>query len=127
MSKWLVIAEKPSVAQDLAKAMGPFEDHDSGAYYETKDYIVSYAVGHLLELVEPEVYNPEWKRWSLGLLPMIPDEFKYKARDKKAQTRLKVLKKLAKRKDVQGANAWCLRRSVWSFKRTLFFEPEAPN
>jgi DNA topoisomerase III len=107
MSKWLVIAEKPSVALDYAKAMGPFENHDSGSYYETSNYLISYAVGHLLELVEPESYNPDWKRWSLGLLPMLPEEFKYRPRDKKAQTRLKVLKKLAKRKDVVGVVNGC--------------------
>lgn len=130
MSKWLVIAEKPSVALDYAKAMGPHESHESGAYFETKDYVISFAVGHLLELVEPEIYNAEWKRWSLRLLPMLPEEFKYKPRDKKAQTRLKVLKKLAKRKDVVGIINGCdAGREGEHIFRTIYtqFKGELPT
>ena len=107
MSKWLVIAEKPSVALDYANAMGPYEAKDKGSYYETGDYVISFAVGHLLELSEPESYNPQWRRWSLKQLPMIPEAFTYKPRDKRASTRLNLLKKLAKRKDVVGIVNGC--------------------
>ena len=107
MSKWLVIAEKPSVALDYATAMGPYETKDKGSWYETADYIISFAVGHLLELAEPEAYNPEWRRWSLKRLPMIPEAFKYQPRDKRAESRLKLLAKLAKKKDVTGIVNGC--------------------
>jgi DNA topoisomerase-3 len=102
VTKRLVIAEKPSVASDIANALGPFESHDKGAWYETEDFLVSYAVGHLLELDDPAKYNKELKGWSLKKLPIIPEEFSYSPRDGSAQKRLAVLRKLAKRKDCSG-------------------------
>jgi DNA topoisomerase III len=102
VTKRLVIAEKPSVASDIANALGPFESHDKGAWYETADYLISYAVGHLLELDDPAKYNKELKGWSLKKLPIIPDDFSYSPRDGSAQKRLAVLRKLAKRKDCSG-------------------------
>ena len=64
MGKRLVIAEKPSVALDMANALGPYETGKDKEWYETADYVITYAVGHLLELVAPEVYNEKWKNWS---------------------------------------------------------------
>jgi len=107
MGKRLIIAEKPSVALDIANAMGPYESAKGGEWYETDAFVITYAVGHLLELVAPEVYNEKWKNWSLKQLPMVPAAFKYAPRDKKAATRLKVIKKLAKRKDVVGIVNGC--------------------
>jgi DNA topoisomerase-3 len=107
MSRRLVIAEKPSVALDYAKALGPYETKEKGSWYETSQYVITFAVGHLLELAEPETYNPDWKRWSLKHLPMVPETFQYKARDGRANTRLKVLKKLAKKKDIVGIINGC--------------------
>ena len=107
MGKRLVIAEKPSVALDMANALGPYESGKGKEWYETSDFVITYAVGHLLELVAPEVYNEKWKNWSLKQLPMLPAAFKYTPRDKKAATRLKVIKKLAKRKDVDGIINGC--------------------
>src|SRR5690606_31180328 len=107
MGKRFVIAEKPSVAADLADALGKFQKKDGGEYYEGDDFVISFAVGHLLELVPPEKYDEKWKRWSLKTLPMIPESFKHATRNKKAASRLKVLKDLAKRKDVVGVINAC--------------------
>src|SRR6266536_6488150 len=97
--KTLVIAEKPSVARDLVDALpGSFENHD--AYYESEDTIVTFAVGHLVELINPEDYDERFKRWRMDDLPIGPEEFKLRARDKKAEKQLKAIHKLLKRDDV---------------------------
>ncbi len=97
--KTLVIAEKPSVARDLVDALpGSFENHDT--YYESEDTIVTFAVGHLVELINPEDYDERFKRWRMDDLPIVPDEFKLRARDKKAENQLKAIHKLLKREDV---------------------------
>ena len=97
--KTLVIAEKPSVARDLVDALpGSFENNDS--YYESEDTIVTFAVGHLVELINPEDYDDRFKRWRMADLPIVPEEFKLRARDKKAEKQLKVIHKLLKREDV---------------------------
>src|SRR6266498_3418878 len=98
--KSLVIAEKPSVARDLVDALpGSFENHDT--YYESEDTIVTFAVGHLVELINPEDYDERFKRWRMDDLPIVPDEFKLRPRDKKAEKQLKVIHKLLKREDVE--------------------------
>ena len=99
MAKQLIIAEKPSVAQDIAKALGGFAK--SGEYYESDDYVLSSAVGHLLELTVPEEYEVKRGKWSFTHLPVIPPHFALQPIDKSAD-RLKVLTKLIKRKDVDG-------------------------
>jgi DNA topoisomerase III len=97
--KTLVIAEKPSVARDIVDATpGSFENNDS--YYESEDTIVTFAVGHLVELINPEDYDERFKKWRMADLPIVPDEFKLRARDKKAEKQLKVIHKLLKRDDV---------------------------
>jgi DNA topoisomerase-3 len=97
--KTLVIAEKPSVARDIVAALpGTFDEHKN--FYESDDYVVTFAVGHLLELSDPEDYDPAWKSWKLENLPIIPGEFKVRPRDKKAATQLNLIHKLLKRKDV---------------------------
>src|SRR4051794_8546427 len=99
MPKILVIAEKPSVARDLAGALpGSFENHD--AYLESDDYVVTFAVGHLVELAEPEDYDERWKRWRMQDLPIVPDAFKLKPRDAKAKKQLNAIHKLLKRSDI---------------------------
>ena len=97
--KTLVIAEKPSVARDIVGALpGSFDEHKN--FYESDDYVVTFAVGHLLELSDPEDYDPAWKSWKLDNLPIIPTEFKVRPRDKKSATQLNLIHKLLKRKDV---------------------------
>jgi DNA topoisomerase-3 len=96
MSKALIIAEKPSVAADIARALGGFTKH--GDYYESDDYVLASAVGHLLQLSNPiEVARG---KWSFAHLPMIPPAFEVEPIDKKAEERLKLLTRLIKRKDV---------------------------
>src|SRR5437868_6335672 len=97
--KTLVIAEKPSDASDIVDAQpGSFENNDS--YYESEDTIVTFAVGHLVELINPEDYDERFKKWRMADLPIVPDEFKLRARDKKAEKQLKVIHKLLRRDDV---------------------------
>ena len=73
MTKQLIIAEKPSVAQDIAKALGGFTK--TGDYFESDDYVLSSAIGHLLELAVPEEYDVKRGKWSFTHLPMIPPHF----------------------------------------------------
>ena len=97
--KTLVIAEKPSVARDIVDALpGSFENNDTS--YESDDTIVTFAVGHLVELIAPEEYDDRYKRWRMDDLPIIPEDFRLHARDKKAEKQLKAIHKLLKRDDV---------------------------
>jgi DNA topoisomerase III len=97
--KTLVVAEKPSVARDLSDALaGSFKNEES--YYEGDDYIATFAVGHLVQLVDPEVYDEKLKKWRMADLPIVPEEFKLAPRDAKANKQLKVIHKLMKRDDV---------------------------
>jgi len=97
MSKALIIAEKPSVANDIARALGGFTKHDE--YYESDEYVLSSAVGHLLEIAAPEEYEVKRGKWSFANLPVIPPHFDLNP-IAKTESRLKVLTKLLKRKDV---------------------------
>ena len=101
MSKALVIAEKPSVAQDIVRALTPvdgkFEKHDE--YFESDHYVVSSAVGHLLEIKAPEEFDVKRGKWSFANLPVIPPHFDLNPIDK-SKGRLNALVKLIKRKDV---------------------------
>jgi DNA topoisomerase-3 len=99
--KTLVIAEKPSVAQDIVRALTPlagkFEKHDE--YFESDTYVVSSAVGHLVEIQAPEEFDVKRGKWSFANLPVIPPHFDLKPVDK-TKTRLNAVVRLAKRKDV---------------------------
>ncbi len=97
MNKSLIIAEKPSVAADIARVLGGFTKHTD--YFENDQYIVSSAVGHLLELVIPEEYEVKRGKWSFANLPVIPPHFDLNPIEK-TSARLKLLSKLIKRKDV---------------------------
>jgi DNA topoisomerase-3 len=97
MTKALIIAEKPSVANDIAKALGGFTKHDE--YFESDDYVLSSAVGHLLEIAVPEEHDVKRGKWSFTHLPMIPPYFALNP-IAKTESRLKVLNRLIKRKDV---------------------------
>jgi DNA topoisomerase-3 len=99
MSKQLIIAEKPSVAQDIARALGGFTK--KGEYYESDDYVLSSAIGHLLELAVPEEYEVKRGKWSFAHLPVIPPHFTLHPIEK-TEERLKLLTRLIKRKDVGG-------------------------
>ncbi len=97
MTKALIVAEKPSVAQDIARALGGFTRH--GEYFESEQYVLSSAIGHLLELAVPEEYEVKRGKWSFAHLPVIPPHFTL-APIEKTEDRLKLLIKLIKRKDV---------------------------
>ena len=97
MSKKLIITEKPSVAADLARALGGFVRHED--YFESDDYVLSSAIGHLLELACPEEYEVKRGKWSFAHLPVIPPHFTLQP-IAKTESRLKLLVRLIKRKDV---------------------------
>src|SRR5919106_340409 len=99
MAKKLIIAEKPSVAGDIARVLGGFKRHDD--YYESDAYVVSSAIGHLLELTPPEDYEVKRGKWSLKHLPVIPPHFDLNPIEK-TEPRLKLLTRLVKRKDIDG-------------------------
>jgi DNA topoisomerase III len=96
MSKTLVIAEKPSVASDIAKVLGVKKDGD---HFESDEYVISSAVGHLVEIGEPEEEEVKRGKWTFAKLPVIPSHFELKPIEKSAD-RLRLLTKLIKRKDV---------------------------
>ncbi len=99
MSKKLIIAEKPSVAADIARALGGFTR--KADYFESDQYVLSSAVGHLLELVLPEDYDVKKGKWSFAKLPVIPPHFDL-APIERSEDRLNLLLRLLKRKDVTG-------------------------
>ena len=95
--KALIIAEKPSVANDIAKALGGFTKHED--YFENDDFVISSAVGHLLEIAAPEEFDVKRGKWSFANLPVVPPYFDLRP-IVKTESRLKVLQKLIKRKDI---------------------------
>ncbi|KQV50352.1 DNA topoisomerase III [Pelomonas sp. Root1217] len=101
MSKTLIIAEKPSVAQDIVRALTPvagkFDKHDD--HFENEQYVVSSAVGHLVEIAAPEEFDVKRGKWSFNNLPVIPPHFDLNPIDKN-KGRLNALAKLIRRKDV---------------------------
>lgn len=101
MNKSLIIAEKPSVAQDIVRALGTtagkFEKH--AEYFENERYVVTSAVGHLVEIKAPEEYDVKRGKWSFAHLPVVPPHFELAPIDK-AKSRLNAVVKLVKRKDI---------------------------
>lgn len=104
MARALVITEKPSVARDIAAALGGFREKDG--WWESADYLVTFAVGHLFELLEPDEIDEKFKRWTLDILPIIPERFELKK--KKGQSdRIRTISKLLKRADVETVVNGC--------------------
>lgn len=99
MSKKLIIAEKPSVAADIARALGRFTRKSD--HFESDEYVLSSAVGHLLELAVPEEFDVKRGKWSFANLPVIPPRFEL-APIERGAVRLNLLLRLLKRKDVDG-------------------------
>jgi DNA topoisomerase-3 len=104
VTKRLVIAEKPSVANDIARSLGGFTRH--GDYYESRGYVLSSAIGHLLELVPPDGVEVKRGKWSFANLPVIPPHFDLRPIER-SEDRLKLLQRLLKRKDVSGVVNAC--------------------
>jgi DNA topoisomerase-3 len=99
MNKSLIIAEKPSVAADVARALGGFTKHDD--YFESDQFVLCSAIGHLLELIAPEAYEVKRGKWSFAHLPVLPPHFDLRPIEK-TESRLKLLTRLARRKDVSA-------------------------
>jgi DNA topoisomerase-3 len=106
MAKTLVIAEKPSVGQDLARVLpGPFEKR-TGAGEKTArslegpDHIITWAVGHLVQLAEPDEYDDKFKKWRMADLPIVPRHFKLVVRDERSEKQMKVVRDLLRRDEV---------------------------
>src|SRR5690242_13555482 len=97
MSKSLIIAEKPSVANDIARALGGF--HKEGDHFESDKYVISSAIGHLVELALPAELDVKRGKWSFANLPIIPEEFELRPIEK-TKARFNLLKRLMKREDV---------------------------
>src|SRR5688572_7302843 len=104
MAKQLIIAEKPSVAGDIARVLGGFKRHDD--YFESDDFVLSSAVGHLVQIAVPDEFEVKRGKWSFAHLPVIPPHFDLLPIEK-TEARLKLLTKLLKRKDVTGVINAC--------------------
>ena len=104
MSKQLIIAEKPSVASDIARVLGGFKRHDD--FFESDDFVLSSAVGHLVQIAVPDEFEVKRGKWSFANLPVIPPHFDLLPIEK-SEARLKLLTKLLKRKDVTGVINAC--------------------
>ncbi len=101
MGKTLVIAEKPSVGRDLAAALpGTFKQSQDKTHIVGDDYIVSWAIGHLVGLAAPEEYDERLKKWRFADLPIVPEKFKLVPNDEKAKKQLRALHKLMKSDEV---------------------------
>ena len=98
MAKALFIAEKPSVAQEFAKALGENMRRGDG-FVESDSYVVTWCVGHLVTMSYPEVYDPKYKRWSLNTLPFLPDHFLYEVIPG-VKKQFQIVSHLLNRKDV---------------------------
>ncbi len=96
--KTLILTEKPSVARDFASALGRSIGSTDG-YIETDEFVITWAIGHLLAPFDPEDYDSKWKRWSLESLPILPSEFRFKAQPK-TKKQLDIIKRLLKRSDL---------------------------
>jgi DNA topoisomerase III len=99
MSKTLVIAEKPSVGQDLARVLkGPFKKNEG--WLEGPEHVITWAVGHLVQLAEPDEYDPKFKRWRMDDLPIVPERFKLVVRDERSRKQMSVVTKQLGREDI---------------------------
>ncbi len=129
MSNTLVICEKPSVAQDVANALLGGSAKKIGDRFEGPGFVIAFAVGHLLEQVDPEEYDANLKRWRYEDLPIIPEQFRYHARDARAQKQLSSLHKLMARADVDTIVNACDagREGELIFKLILQTAPEAAH
>src|SRR5690242_13852066 len=99
MAKTLVLAEKPSVGRDVARVLpGPFQKHEG--YLEGPEHVITWAVGHLVQLAEPEQYDAKYKKWRMADLPILPDRFKLVTRDERSKKQMTVVRNLLRRDDV---------------------------
>jgi DNA topoisomerase III len=128
MGKTLVIAEKPSVGRDLTRVLpGAFAKHEG--YLESDSHVVTWAVGHLVQLAEPDEYDPKYKKWRMADLPIVPDEFRLVVRDERSKKQMSVITKQLKRDDVdEVVNACDAGREgelifAWTFQKANAKKP----
>ena len=95
--KTLILTEKPSVAIDFARGLGIRGKQDG--YIENDRYIITWAVGHLVELFEPQDYKPAWKKWSFENLPIIPESYRYKT-IKRTEKQFNIIRRLLSGKNI---------------------------
>jgi len=106
MAKTLVIAEKPSVGRDLTGVLpGSFSKHEG--YLESDEHVVTWAVGHLVQLAEPDEYDPKYKKWKMADLPIVPDAFRLVVRDERSRKQMSVITKELGRKDIDNVVNAC--------------------
>ena len=106
MGKTLVIAEKPSVGRDVARVLpGPFKK--SEGYLEGPEHVLTWAVGHLVQLAEPDEYDDRYKKWKMADLPIVPDRFKLVVRDERSKKQMGVVTKQLRRDDVDNVVNAC--------------------
>jgi DNA topoisomerase-3 len=99
VAKTLVIAEKPSVGRDLARVLpGTFKNDKE--WLESEEYVVTWAVGHLVQLAEPDEYDPKYKRWRMDDLPIVPERFKLVVRDERSRKQMSAVTRQLSREDV---------------------------
>jgi DNA topoisomerase-3 len=105
MAKTVVLAEKPSVGKDLAGVLpGPFKKQEG--YLEGPDHVITWAVGHLVQLAEPEAYNKKWKSWKMDDLPIVPSKFKHTVDDRNSK-QFKIVRRQLLRDDVDAVINAC--------------------
>jgi DNA topoisomerase III len=106
MSKTLVIAEKPSVGRDLVGVLpGGFMKHEG--YLEGPEHVVTWAVGHLVQLADPDEYDDRFKKWRMADLPIVPEQFKLVVRDERSKKQMNVVKRQLGREDVENVVNAC--------------------
>jgi DNA topoisomerase III len=106
MSKTLVIAEKPSVGRDLARVLpGPFAKQEG--WLEGPGHVITWAVGHLVQLAEPDEYEAKYKRWRMPDLPIVPTKFKLVVRDERSRKQMSVVTAQLGREDVSSVVNAC--------------------
>src|SRR3712207_4378888 len=108
MGKTLVIAEKPSVGRDLSGALSDsFKSSKDKTYLEGTDYVITWAVGHLVGLAPPDDYDPTLKKWRFADLPILPEQFKLVPNDEKSRKQLASVHKLLKRMEIDSVVNAC--------------------
>ncbi len=106
MSKTLVIAEKPSVGRDLSKVLrGPFTKGEG--FLEGPEHVITWAVGHLVQLAEPDEYDDRFKKWRMADLPIVPERFRLVIRDERSKKQMNAIKRLIARADIDSVVNAC--------------------
>ncbi|MFN8175398.1 MAG: DNA topoisomerase 3 [Solirubrobacteraceae bacterium] len=106
MAKTLVIAEKPSVGRDLARVLdGPFAR--SEGFLEGPEHVITWAVGHLVQLAEPDEYDEKFRKWRMADLPIVPERFKLVVRDERSKKQMSVVRRQLSRSDVDAVVNAC--------------------